>query len=73
MISSKPSTCPRRVESSCSIISVHASESISSAVAFGIADEARHRLSLGGSEKMQLTALLGAFKIAVELSQKKAK
>ncbi|RSH90761.1 hypothetical protein EHS25_009936 [Saitozyma podzolica] len=32
-----------------------------------------HRLSLGGSEKMQLTALLGAFKIAVELSQKKAK
>ncbi|GFZ50493.1 Replication factor C subunit 3 [Saitozyma sp. JCM 24511] len=29
-----------------------------------------HRLSLGGSEKMQLTALLGAFKIAVELSQK---
>jgi hypothetical protein len=36
-------------------------------------DHARHRLSLGGSEKMQLTALLGAFKIAVELSQKKAK
>ncbi|OCF37316.1 replication factor C subunit 3/5 [Kwoniella heveanensis CBS 569] len=30
-----------------------------------------HRLSVGGSEKMQLTALLGAFKIAVELSQKK--
>ncbi|ODN93487.1 replication factor C subunit 3/5 [Cryptococcus wingfieldii CBS 7118] len=29
-----------------------------------------HRLSLGGSEKMQLTALLGAFKVAVELSQK---
>ncbi|EIW67644.1 hypothetical protein TREMEDRAFT_69661 [Tremella mesenterica DSM 1558] len=29
-----------------------------------------HRLSLGGSEKMQLTALLGAFKIAVELSHK---
>lgn len=31
----------------------------------------RHRLSLGGSEKMQLSALLGAFKVAVELSQKK--
>lgn len=31
----------------------------------------RHRLSVGGSEKMQLTALLGAFKVAVELSQKK--
>jgi replication factor C subunit 3/5 len=31
----------------------------------------RHRLSLGGSEKIQLTALLGAFKVAVELSQKK--
>lgn len=30
-----------------------------------------HRLSLGGSEKMQLTALLGAFKVAVELSQRK--
>ncbi|ORX37035.1 P-loop containing nucleoside triphosphate hydrolase protein [Kockovaella imperatae] len=29
-----------------------------------------HRLSVGGSEKMQLTALLGAFKIAIELSQK---
>ncbi|WVQ84219.1 hypothetical protein IAT38_006370 [Cryptococcus sp. DSM 104549] len=29
-----------------------------------------HRLSVGGSEKMQLTALLAAFKIAVELSQK---
>jgi replication factor C subunit 3/5 len=43
-------------------------------VRFSIADDdARHRLSLGGSEKMQLTALLGAFKIAVELSQKKAK
>ncbi|TXT13256.1 hypothetical protein VHUM_00623 [Vanrija humicola] len=34
--------------------------------------QTEHRLSLGGSEKMQLTALLGAFKIAVELSQKKA-
>jgi len=33
--------------------------------------DCRHRLSLGGSEKMQLTALLGAFKVAVELSQKK--
>jgi replication factor C subunit 3/5 len=32
----------------------------------------RHRLSVGGSEKVQLTSLLGAFKIAVELSQKKA-
>jgi replication factor C subunit 3/5 len=31
----------------------------------------RHRLSVGGSEKIQLTALLGAFKYAVELSQKK--
>ncbi|KAI5452773.1 Subunit of heteropentameric Replication factor C (RF-C) [Naganishia albida] len=30
-----------------------------------------HRLSVGGSEKIQLTALLGAFKYAVELSQKK--
>ncbi|KAF8202285.1 P-loop containing nucleoside triphosphate hydrolase protein [Pholiota molesta] len=29
---------------------------------------AEHRLSTGGSEKMQLTALLGAFKNAVELS-----
>jgi hypothetical protein len=27
---------------------------------------------VGGSEKVQLTSLLGAFKIAVELSQKKA-
>jgi len=41
----------------------------------GLVDDAndiggRHRLSVGGSEKMQLTALLGAFKIAVELSQK---
>lgn len=31
-----------------------------------------HRLSTGGSEKMQLTALLGAFKIAIELSTKSA-
>lgn len=31
-----------------------------------------HRLSVGASEKVQLTSLLGAFKIAVELSQKKA-
>lgn len=31
----------------------------------------RHRLSVGGSEKIQLTALLGAFKYAVELSQKR--
>lgn len=30
----------------------------------------RHRLSSGGSEKIQLTALLGAFKNAVELSTK---
>jgi hypothetical protein len=30
-----------------------------------------HRLSVGGSEKIQLTALLGAFKYAVELSQKR--
>jgi len=30
----------------------------------------RHRLSVGGSEKIQLTSLLGAFKVAVELSQK---
>ncbi|KAK1925917.1 putative DNA replication factor [Papiliotrema laurentii] len=29
-----------------------------------------HRLSVGGSEKMQLTALLGAFKVAVELAHK---
>ncbi|TCD69135.1 Subunit of heteropentameric Replication factor C (RF-C) [Steccherinum ochraceum] len=29
-----------------------------------------HRLSTGGNEKIQLTALLGAFKNAVELSQK---
>ncbi|GMK57648.1 hypothetical protein CspeluHIS016_0404820 [Cutaneotrichosporon spelunceum] len=34
--------------------------------------QAEHRLSLGGSEKMQLSAILGAFKIAVELSQKKS-
>lgn len=34
------------------------------------ADLYRHRLSLGGSEKLQLTALLGAFKVAVELEQK---
>lgn len=32
--------------------------------------QAEHRLSLGGSEKIQLSALLGAFKVAVELSQK---
>lgn len=38
----------------------------------GGADD-RHRLSLGGSEKIQLTALLGAFKVAVELSQKQVK
>jgi replication factor C subunit 3/5 len=30
----------------------------------------RHRLSTGASEKIQLTALLGAFKVAVELSAK---
>ena len=30
----------------------------------------RHRLSTGGSEKIQFTALLGAFKHAVELSAK---
>lgn len=30
----------------------------------------RHRLSTGGSEKIQLTALLGAFKNAVELTEK---
>lgn len=30
----------------------------------------RHRLSSGGSEKIQLTALLGAFKNAVELANK---
>ena len=29
-----------------------------------------HRLSLGGSEKLQLTALLGAFKVAVEIQQR---
>lgn len=28
----------------------------------------RHRLSTGGSEKMQLTALLAAFKNAIEIS-----
>lgn len=33
--------------------------------------QTEQRLALGGSEKMQLTALLGAFKVAVELSQKK--
>lgn len=27
----------------------------------------RHRLSLGGSEKLQLTGLLGSFKIATEI------
>lgn len=32
--------------------------------------QTEQRLALGGSEKMQLTALLGAFKVAVELSQK---
>ncbi len=37
------------------------------------ADSCRHRLSVGGSEKMQLTALLAAFKLAVELSQKESK
>ena len=37
---------------------------------FGALTQVRHRLSVGGSEKMQLSALLGAFKIAVELSQK---
>lgn len=31
-------------------------------------DAVRHRLSTGGSEKIQLSALLGAVKIAVELS-----
>jgi hypothetical protein len=31
----------------------------------------RHRLSLGGSEKIQLTGLLGSFKIAVEIDGKK--
>ncbi|ETS60246.1 hypothetical protein PaG_05793 [Moesziomyces aphidis] len=31
--------------------------------------DTEHRLSTGGSEKLQLTALLGAVKIAVELSQ----
>lgn len=30
----------------------------------------RHRLSTGGSEKIQLAALLGSFKNAVELSTK---
>ena len=28
----------------------------------------RHRLSTGGSEKIQLTALLAAFKNAIEIS-----
>jgi replication factor C subunit 3/5 len=30
----------------------------------------RHRLSTGASEKLQLSALLGAFKNAVEISAK---
>lgn len=30
----------------------------------------RHRLSTGGNEKIQFTALLGAFKNAIELTQK---
>jgi hypothetical protein len=35
----------------------------------GLADRAhRYRLSAGASEKMQLTALLAAFKEAVEMS-----
>ncbi|EST08858.1 Replication factor C, C-terminal domain protein [Kalmanozyma brasiliensis GHG001] len=33
--------------------------------------DTEHRLSTGGSEKIQLTALLGAVKVAVELSQAK--
>jgi len=32
----------------------------------------RYRLSSGASEKIQLTALLGAFKYAVEISAKDA-
>jgi replication factor C subunit 3/5 len=32
----------------------------------------RHRLASGGSEKIQLTALLGAFKNAVELTARSA-
>lgn len=32
----------------------------------------RHRLSTGANEKIQMTALLGAFKNAVELSAKAA-
>lgn len=32
----------------------------------------RHRLSTGGSEKIQMSALLGAVKIAMQLSQNKA-
>jgi replication factor C subunit 3/5 len=37
---------------------------------FGFNDYPRHRLSTGGSEKIQLTALLGVFKNTVELSAK---
>jgi hypothetical protein len=33
----------------------------------------RHRLAGGGSEKLQLTALLGVFKNAVELTAKENK
>lgn len=32
----------------------------------------RHRLSLGGNEKIQLTGLLGSFKVAVDINAKKA-
>lgn len=32
----------------------------------------RHRLSLGGNEKIQLTGLLGGFKVAMEINAKKA-
>jgi replication factor C subunit 3/5 len=36
-----------------------------------IDESARYRLSTGGSEKIQLTALIGAFKNAVELAARK--
>lgn len=37
---------------------------------FPLDSSTRHRLSTGANEKIQLTALLGAFKNAVELSAK---
>jgi hypothetical protein len=41
-------------------------------MAFQLTPARRHRLSTGGSERIQLSALLGATKIAVQLSEKDA-